>query len=98
MTQDHSADSRATMPYAEPATPDATVQEIVQLLGLAAGEEQAWSRLECCVADLNRIAAARAALAGCTRTELAEAQAWISRPVATGSAPMLPVAEGGEPS
>ena len=83
---------------AEASTPDAAVREIVRLLGLVAEEERALARLQRCVADLHGIAAARAALVGCTQTELAEAQAWVSRSATTGSAPMLPVAEVGESS
>jgi len=81
---------------ADMSASDVAIREIVQLLSLAAEEERVLARLDRCVAELQAIAAARAVLAGCTETELAEAQAWISRSATTGSAPMLPAAAGGE--
>ena len=67
------------------------MREVVQLLGLVAEEQQALAQLERCVTDLHRIAGARAALARCTDTELAEARSWNDRSSATNGSPMLPV-------
>ncbi len=90
------ADSGGSPSALNSSGPDAAVREIVQLLGLVAEEEQALARLDRCVTDLHRIAVARAALAGCTDTELAEAHAWADRSTTVGGSPMLPVISVGE--
>lgn len=87
MTRNH----RRSAPAAGPATPDAAVREIVRLLGLVAEEERVLARLERCVVELNAVARARAALTGCTRSELAEAQTWAT--AGGRSVEMLPVSE-----
>lgn len=73
--------------------PDAVVREISRLLGVVAAEERALVRLDQVVAELHAVAAARAALADCTRAELVEAATWPG-PDATRPAAMLPVAPG----
>lgn len=99
MTDDRRALSKGPRPATGgPLTPDAAVREIVQLLSLVAEEEQALARLERCVADLHRIAAARAALARCTDIELAEAHTWSDGSTANATSPMLPVSAGVGPS
>ena len=72
------------------STPDGAVREIIRLLGVVAGEERALARLDRSVAELQGIAAARAALAGCTRLELTEAHGWACRSERAAPAPMLP--------
>ena len=83
-SEPHTRDVGATSP------PDGAAREIIRLLGVVAGEEQALARLDRSVAELQGIAAARAALAGCTRLELSEAHGWACRPERAAPAPMLP--------
>ena len=95
MTGDHRGTDSGAALAADSWTADPAVRQIVQLLSLVAEEERALARLERCLSDLRGIAAARAALAECTDSELAQAHAWVGRRSSTDSAPMLPIIVGG---
>ena len=94
MTGDHRATDSAATYAADSSTADTAVRQIVQLLSMVVDEERVLARLERCLGDLRGIAAARAALAECTDSELAEAHAWVGRPFSSDSVPMLPLTGG----